>query len=116
MLFNYAKMLLLGIKEILMSKHQEREIQAFKKLMSFPRILQHFIEGFVPDLVDKELDFSSLQLINDQEILDNLPCNKTDFVWKVQSKGGLLYLFLDLEKPYRIALSVLDTSSLRRGF
>ena len=88
----------------------------YKRLFSFPRMVEDLLRGFLPgDWLD-ELDFSTLDKLSSEYVSDELLKRHGDCVWRVQRRGEWLYLLVLLEfqstdEP-RMALRILTYTSL----
>ena len=89
----------------------------YKRLFSFPRMVEDLLRGFLPgDWLD-ELDFSTLQKLPTEYVSDELLKRHGDCVWRLRRRrGGWLYLLVLLEfqstdEP-RMALRILTYTSL----
>ena len=88
----------------------------YKRLFSFPRMVEDLLRGFLPgDWLD-ELDFSTLQKLPTEYVSDELLKRHGDCVWRVCRRGEWLYLLVLLEfqstaEP-RMALRILTYTSL----
>ena len=88
----------------------------YKRLFSFPRMVEDLLRGFLPgDWLD-ELDFSTLQKLPTEYVSDELLKRHGDCVWRLRRRGEWLYLLVLLEfqstdEP-RMALRILTYTSL----
>ena len=88
----------------------------YKRLFSFPRMVEDLLRGFLPgDWLD-ELDFSTLGKLPAEYVSDELLKRHGDCVWRLQRRGEWLYLLVLLEfqstdEP-RMALRILTYTSL----
>ena len=88
----------------------------YKRLFSFPRMVEDLLRGFLPgDWLD-ELDFSTLQKLPAEYVSDELLKRHGDCVWRLRRRGEWLYLLVLLEfqstdEP-RMALRILTYTSL----
>ena len=88
----------------------------YKRLFSFPRMVEDLLRGFLPgDWLD-ELDFSTLRKLPTEYVSDELLKRHGDCVWRLRRRGEWLYLLVLLEfqstdEP-RMALRILTYTSL----
>ena len=88
----------------------------YKRLFSFPRMVEDLLRGFLPGQWLAELDFSTLDKLPAEYVSDELLRRHGDCVWRVRRRGGWLYLLVLLEfqstdEP-RMALRILAYTSL----
>ena len=88
----------------------------YKRLFSFPRMVEDLLRGFLPGSWLAELDFSTLQKLPTEYVSDELLKRHGDCVWRVCRRGEWLYLLVLLEfqstaEP-RMALRILTYTSL----
>jgi predicted transposase/invertase (TIGR01784 family) len=70
---------------------------SYKNLFSHPKMVEDLLKGFVKfDWVD-ELDFSTLEKLNNSYITDDIRERADDVIWRVKFRGQWLYLYLLLE-------------------
>ena len=88
----------------------------YKRLFSFPRMVEDLLRGLLPgDWLD-ELDFSTLQKLPTEYVSDELLKRHGDCVWRLRRRGEWLYLLVLLEfqstdEP-RMALRILTYTCL----
>ena len=88
----------------------------YKRLFSFPRMVEDLLRGFLPGQWLAELDFSTLDKLPAEYVSDELLRRHGDCVWRVHRCGEWLYLLVLLEfqstdEP-RMALRILAYTSL----
>ena len=88
----------------------------YKRLFSFPRMVEDLLRAFLPADVLAELDFSSLDKLTTEYVSDELLQRHGDCVWRLRRRGEWLYLlvlleFQSTEEP-RMALRILTYTSL----
>ena len=89
----------------------------YKRLFSFPRMVEDLLRGFLPGRWLDELDFSTLQKLPTEYVSDELLKRHGDCVWRLRRRRGeWLYLLVLLEfqstdEP-RMALRILTYTSL----
>ena len=88
----------------------------YKRLFSFPRMVEDPLCGFLPGQWLDELDFSTLQKLPTEYVSDELLKRHGDCVWRLRRRGEWLYLLVLLEfqstdEP-RMALRILTYTSL----
>ena len=89
----------------------------YKRLFSFPRMVEDLLRGFLPGDWLAELDFSTLQKLPTEYVSDELLRRHGDCVWRMRRRRGeWLYLLVVLEfqstaEP-RMALRILTYTSL----
>ena len=89
----------------------------YKRLFSFPRMVEDLLRGFLPGQWLDELDFSTLDKLSTEYVSDELLKRHGDCVWRVRRRRGeWLYLLVLLEfqstdEP-RMALRILTYTSL----
>ena len=88
----------------------------YKRLFSFPRMVEDLLRAFLPGDVLAELDFSSLDKLPAEYVSDELLQRHGDCVWRIHRRGRWLYLlvlleFQSTEEP-RMALRILTYTSL----
>ena len=88
----------------------------YKRLFSFPRMVEDLLRGFLPGQWLAELDFSTLDKLPTEYVSDELLRRHGDCVWRVRRRGEWLYLLVLLEfqstdEP-RMALRILTYTSL----
>ena len=88
----------------------------YKRLFSFPRMVEDLLHAFLPADVLAELDFSSLDKLTTEFVSDELLQRHGDCVWRLRRRGEWLYLlvlleFQSTEEP-RMALRILTYTSL----
>ena len=89
----------------------------YKRLFSFPRMVEDLLRGFLPEDWLAELDFSTLRKLPTEYVSDELLKRHGDCVWRVRRRRGeWLYLLVVLEfqstdEP-RMALRILTYTSL----
>ena len=88
----------------------------YKRLFSFPRMVEDLLCAFLPAEVLTELDFSSLDKLPAEYVSDELLKRHGDCVWRLRRRGRWLYLlvlleFQSTEEP-RMALRILTYTSL----
>ena len=88
----------------------------YKRIFSFPRMVEDLLRGLLSgDLLD-ELDFSTLKKLPTEYVSDELLKRHGDCVWRLRRRGEWLYLLVLLEfqstdEP-RMALRILTYTSL----
>ena len=70
---------------------------SYKLLFSHPRMVKDLLTGFVKEDWVKELDFDSLEKLNQSYITDDLRERADDVVWRVRFRDQWLYVYLLLE-------------------
>ena len=88
----------------------------YKRIFSFPRMVEDLLRGFLPGQWLAELDFSTLDKLPAEYVSDELLRRHGDCVWRVRRRGEWLYLLVLLEfqsadEP-RMALRILTYTSL----
>ena len=88
----------------------------YKRLFSFPRMVEDLLRGFLPGDWLAELDFSTLRKLPTEYVSDELLKRHGDCVWRLRRRGEWLYLLVLLEfqstdEP-RMALRILTYTSL----
>ena len=88
----------------------------YKRLFSFPRMVEDLLRAFLPGDILAELDFSSLDKLPAEYVSDELLQRHGDCVWRLRRRGRWLYLlvlleFQSTEEP-RMALRILTYTSL----
>ena len=88
----------------------------YKRLFSFPRMVEDLLRAFLPGEVLAELDFSTLDKLPAEYVSDELLQRHGDCVWRLRQRGRWLYLLVLLEfqstdEP-RMALRILAYTSL----
>ena len=89
----------------------------YKRLFSFPRMVEDLLRGFLPGDWLAELDFSTLRKLPTEYVSDELLKRHGDCVWRMRRRRGeWLYLLVLLEfqstaEP-RMALRILTYTSL----
>ena len=89
----------------------------YKRLFSFPRMVEDLLRGFLPGRWLDELDFSTLKKLPTEYVSDELLKRHGDCVWRMRRRRGeWLYLLVLLEfqstdEP-RMALRILTYTSL----
>ena len=88
----------------------------YKRLFSFPRMVEDLLRAFLPAEVLAELDFSTLDKLPAEYVSDELLQRHGDCVWRIHRRGQWLYLLVLLEfqstdEP-RMALRILTYTSL----
>ena len=88
----------------------------YKRIFSFPRMVEDLLRGFLPGQWLAELDFSTLDKLPAEYVSDELLQRHGDCVWRVRRRGEWLYLLVLLEfqstdEP-RMALRILAYTSL----
>ena len=88
----------------------------YKRLFSFPRMVEDLLRGFLPGQWLDELDFSTLDKLSTEYVSDELLKRHGDCVWRLRRRGEWLYLLVLLEfqstdEP-RMALRILTYTSL----
>ena len=89
----------------------------YKRLFSFPRMVEDLLRGVLPGPWLDELDFSTLEKLPTEYVSDELLKRHGDCVWRVsRRRGEWLYLLVLLEfqstdEP-RMALRILTYTSL----
>ena len=89
----------------------------YKRLFSFPRMVEDLLRGFLPGRWLDELDFSTLQKLPTEYVSDELLKRHGDCVWRLRRRRGeWLYLLVLLEfqstdEP-RMALRILTYTCL----
>lgn len=77
-----------------MSKHDE----SYKKFFKHPEMVEDLLLGFVDAPWVKEVDFSTLEKLDKEYIVDKkLKKRASDLVWRVRYKKEWLYIYLLLE-------------------
>ena len=88
----------------------------YKRLFSFPRMVEDLLRGFLPGEVLAEVDFSTLDKLPAEYVSDALLRRQGDCVWRVRRRGQWLYLLVLLEfqstEEARMALRILGYTSL----
>ena len=88
----------------------------YKRLFSFPRMVEDLLRAFLPGEVLAEFDFSTLRKLPAEYVSDELLKRHGDCVWRIHRRGRWLYLLVLLEfqstdEP-RMALRILTYTSL----
>ena len=88
----------------------------YKRLFSFPRMIEDLLRGFLPGSWLAEVDFSILRKLPTEYVSDELLQRHGDCVWRLRRRGEWLYLLVLLEfqstdEP-RMALRILTYTSL----
>ena len=88
----------------------------YKRLFSFPRMIEDLLRGFLPGSWLAEVDFSTLRKLPTEYVSDELLQRHGDCVWRLRRRGEWLYLlvlleFQSTEEP-RMALRILTYTSL----
>jgi len=68
----------------------------YRLLFSHPRMVADLLRGFVREDWVGELDFSTLERVETQNVSDLLDDRRSDLVWRVRWGGRWLYLYLVL--------------------
>ena len=91
--------------------------EIYKKLFSFPRLVQDLLRGFVAGPWSRVIDLKTLEKLPAEYVSDDLSTRRGDAVWRVRLRGERwLYLLVLLEfqardEP-RMALRILTYTSL----
>lgn len=91
--------------------------EIYKKLFSFPRLVQDLLRGFVAGPWSREIDLKTLEKLPAEYVSDDLSTRRGDAVWRVRLRGERrLYLLVLLEfqarDESRMALRILTYTSL----
>ncbi len=77
-----------------MSKHHDT---GYKKLYSFPKMVEDLLVGFIQGDWIQELDFSTLEKLNNSYVTDEFRERSDDVIWRVKFRDQWLYVYLLLE-------------------
>ena len=66
----------------------------YKRLFSFPRMVEDLLRGFLPGSWLAEVDFSTLQKLPTEYVSDELLQRHGDCVWRLRRRGQWLYLLV----------------------
>ncbi len=69
----------------------------YKLLFSHPVMVADLIRGFVHEQWVEQVDFTTLERINQSFVTDNLLDREDDIIWRVRWRDGWLYVYLLLE-------------------
>ncbi|KOR31017.1 hypothetical protein TI04_03000 [Achromatium sp. WMS2] len=70
---------------------------AYKKLFSHPEMVIDLINGYVKEEWVKQLDFSTLERVNETFVTDDFREREDDMIWRVRFGERWLYLYLLIE-------------------
>jgi predicted transposase/invertase (TIGR01784 family) len=70
---------------------------SYKNLFSHPQMVEDLLTGFVPQAWVRELDFGTLEKLNQSYVSDDLRERADDLVWRVKFRDQWLYVYLLLE-------------------
>jgi hypothetical protein len=74
-----------------------RHDPSYKHLFSSPKMVQHLVEGFIPDDWMKRLDFTTLEKVPASYVSDDLRERADDVLWRVKTDEDWLYLYFLIE-------------------
>jgi len=74
-----------------------RHDASYKHLFSSPKVVQHLVEGFIPDDWMKRLDFTTLEKVPASYVSDDLRERADDVLWRVKTGEDWLYLYFLIE-------------------
>ncbi len=77
-----------------MSNHHDT---GYKKLYSFAKMVEDLLVGFVNQDWIRELDFSTLEKLNNSYVTDEFRERSDDVIWRVKFRDQWLYVYLLLE-------------------
>lgn len=69
----------------------------YKKLFSFPRMVEDLLRSLLPGAWPDEIDFSTLQKLSAEYVSDKLRKRRGDTVWRVRLHRGWLHVLVLLE-------------------
>ena len=71
--------------------------QSYKKLFRHPELVRDLFMGFVEEEWVFDLDFSTLNIVSDSYVSDDLRDREDDIIWRVRFKGEWLYVYILIE-------------------
>ena len=77
-----------------MRKHHDT---GYKKLYSFPKMVEDLLVGFVGHDWVNELDFATLEKLNNSYVTDEFRERSDDIIWRVRFRKRWLYVYLLIE-------------------
>ena len=77
-----------------MTQHHDT---GYKKLYTFPKMVEDLLTGFIHQDWIKELDFSTLEKMNNSYITDEFRERSDDIIWRVHFRDQWLYVYLLIE-------------------
>ncbi len=69
----------------------------YKRIFSHPELVEELLRDFVAEPWCQQLDFGTLEKLNESYITDDLRQRADDLVWRVRFQGQWLYVYLLLE-------------------
>ena len=69
----------------------------YKKLYSFPKMVEDLLVGFVGQDWIQELDFTTLEKLNNSYVTDEFRERSDDIIWRVRFRKRWLYVYLLIE-------------------
>jgi predicted transposase/invertase (TIGR01784 family) len=76
---------------------------SYKLLFSHAAMIEDLLRGFVHEAWINELDFATLEKVNNQFISDDLRERENDLIWRVRWSGEWLYIYILLEFQSTVA-------------
>ena len=90
--------------------------ETYKRIFAFPRMVEDLLRGFVGGEWLEEVDLRTLEKLSSEFVADELLKRRGDTAWRVQFRGGWLYLLVLLEFQSRVdsgmALRILTYTGL----
>ena len=75
---------------------------SYKLLFSHAEMVADLLRGFVHEDWVQELDFSTLERVNQSHVSDDLRERENDIIWRVQWRGRWLFIYLLIEFQSKI--------------
>ena len=70
---------------------------SYKRLFSHPDMVRDLLQGFVPERWVGQLDFSTLEKMNNSYVTDDLRKREDDIIWRLRYRENWVYVYLLLE-------------------
>ena len=77
-----------------MKKFKDR---GYKKLFSHPRMVEDLFKAFIKEDFVSEIDFSTLERVNNSFVTDDFKDREADIIWKTKFKDKNAYIFILIE-------------------
>lgn len=69
----------------------------YKQIFSHPEMIIDLLQGFVREEWTSQIDFSTLEKVNNSYVSEELLQREDDIIWRVKTEESWLYIYLLIE-------------------